>query len=167
MNPLPFLSVSVIPSICVTIWCFAAGQEKKELLPILYCFLSVQVMNLIYNMILLLVTIHYCCTISFYIVSMAVMVWISPYLLTASCSWLLLSTMSVEVIITMWKVIYITKRRCEFDLDAEEEGMHYSEGEDRGTECGAYIVRETRKEWEGGEKGLERGKWSSGYSLVI
>eukprot|EP00092_Neocalanus_flemingeri_P007421 GFUD01008014.1.p1 GENE.GFUD01008014.1~~GFUD01008014.1.p1 ORF type:complete len:145 (-),score=52.84 GFUD01008014.1:235-669(-) len=144
MSPLFLLSFTSLPAVCLTLWS-VAGEEEEELLPLLYCLCSVQVMSLIYSIMLLLVRIPKYCSISFYTLSMAGLVWMSPYLMMgASCSLLLLATISVEVILMMGKVILVAKEQeCE-DKEDEEEGRLDQGGgaERRVPECGIYTVRE-------------------------
>eukprot|EP00092_Neocalanus_flemingeri_P021128 GFUD01022895.1.p1 GENE.GFUD01022895.1~~GFUD01022895.1.p1 ORF type:complete len:191 (-),score=65.59 GFUD01022895.1:145-717(-) len=166
MSPLFLLSFTSLPAICLTLWS-VAGEEKEELLPLLYCQCSVQVMSLIYSIMLLGVRIPKFCSISFYTLSMAGLVWMSPYLMGASCSLLLLATTSVEVMLMMGKVIFVAKEQedeCE-DKEDEDEGRLDQGGgaEGRVPECGMYTVREeetvggkTREDW-----------WGSGDTLVI
>ena len=52
MSSLLLLSISLLPGICLTLWSIA-GEEKVELVPLLYSIFSVQVMILIYTILLL------------------------------------------------------------------------------------------------------------------
>ena len=53
MSSLLLLSISFLPGICLTLWSIA-GEEKVELVPLLYSIFAVQVMILIYFILLFL-----------------------------------------------------------------------------------------------------------------
>ena len=91
MSSLLLLSISLLPGICLTLWSIA-GEDRVELVPLLYFILAMQAMILIYTILLLFMKVAIYFSLSFYTLSMAGLVWMMPYLVATSRPWLLMST---------------------------------------------------------------------------
>ena len=59
------LSLSLLPGICLSLWSIG-GEVKVELVPLLYCIFTMQVMILIYNILLLFMNVAIYFSLSFY-----------------------------------------------------------------------------------------------------
>ena len=79
ISSLLLLSIYLMPGICLTLWSIG-GDEEVELVPLLYCIFSVQVMILINTLLLLFMNVAIYFSLSFYTRSMAGLVWMMPYL---------------------------------------------------------------------------------------
>ena len=152
------LSLSLLPGICLSLWSIG-GEVKVELVPLLYCIFTMQVMILIYTILLLFMNVAIYFSLSFYTLSMAGLVWMMPYLVVTSKPWLLMSSICVEVVGMMTVVIIVMKEWVENVRDMNgDDGQVMERGDVK--ECGGYSVRER-------EAGWGRGGLSSGQSLVI
>ena len=84
-----------------------------ELVPLLYCIFTMQVMILTYNILLLFMNVAIYFSLSFYTLSMAGLVWMMPYLVVTSKPWLLMSSLCVEVLGMVAVVIIVMKEWVE------------------------------------------------------
>ena len=81
-------------------------------------------------------------TASFYTISTACLVWMVPYLVTTTNSWLLVFITVAEVFGLLGQVIFVTKEQVEEKEEMDEESNRPPC--DRGgttTGCGVYTVR--------------------------
>ena len=84
-----------------------------ELVPLLYCIFTMQVMILTYNILLLFMNVAIYFSLSFYTLSTAGLVWMMPYLVVTSKPWLLMSSLCVEVLGMVAVVIIVMKEWVE------------------------------------------------------
>ena len=124
-DDLPTDSVHLLAA-SLTVWC-VAGEEEEARLPLLYAFLTVQAMSLMYTSMLMFFTVSNLFTTSFYTMSMACLVWMGPYLVTTTKSWLLVFITVAEVFGLLGQVIFVTKEQVEEKWMKSRTDLHVTE----------------------------------------